>query len=235
MLVSTYTHATDTLKVKKLRFFIEPKAILSIPRPSYSTFNIDNGGMDGWIRGSYNDHHIITLNYGLSSGLSIRLSKYFRYEVSLTYQHYKLYTKETEISESYSYFYGSSSYNGTNNYRAWYNFLGISNGLSFAYKKLIVTNSIIAYLFVTERNQSDGHNNLNNSSYSQTTSGNTVNHPNTGGGYYALMSEHKIGYSLFKNRIESYIGINIPFLNSETLMFFGKKGIIPSISLKINF
>ena len=244
---SIYMNASDTLKVKKVRFFIEPKAIFITPNPSHvsgsGVYDMESdipslpGGPSGYTKETYNWHNKNSINFGLSGGLSIRLGKYFNYEVSLAYYHYKLFTKGTITShDSFGY---NSNYTYTNSVAL--NMLGIGNGLSFHYKKFIATNSIILTSIIASKSTSIQKNNVNGANSSSTSYNEYSYLSNTG---FYLMSEHKIGYSLCK-RLEAYIGINVlynsPFVYAfEYHGYFNQSGpsknnIMPFTSIKINF
>ncbi len=232
-------NATDTLKSRKINFFVEPKAIFYIPISRHIPYNYDIKSVDGWGKGNFDINHIPTLNFGFSVGLAMRLSKYFCYEVSLNYQRYKLCLKVTGSSESYSIWLGSSFYSGTKNYRGIWNLFGISNGISYQRKKVIINNTVTAYLFVTNRSTIDEHNNIDNSDFSQTTYGNTA-HSNQGGAFYALISEHKIGKILANCKITPYIGVIFSYAGPLGYSFLPNNPgqipvIIPFSSIKITF
>jgi hypothetical protein len=88
-------HASDTLKVRKIRFFAEPKAAFFIPTPTHNKDTGSFSNVDGYGGHNFNVHNITSINFGISSGLSVRLSKYFRYEFSLVYNHYNMSIKES--------------------------------------------------------------------------------------------------------------------------------------------
>lgn len=219
LLGSIYMNASDTLKIRKVRFFIEPEVGVLIPKHSPMAYNDffndyymylpvgclpDNNDNSSWQNKS-------TICFGVSTGMSVRLSKYFNYELSLAYYHYNHKYQITETATDLSGNYLSSR---ITNYNISYKSLFISNGLSFKYKKFIFTNSI----GIGTIEQTLLYDILNNnfSPYF----GYSVN--------WYLMSEHKIGYSLFKNRIEPYVGINV--LNN-----FRQNVAMPFTSVRINF
>ena len=215
---SMYMNASDTLKVKKVSFFVEPKVTFIIPIHrhiinSYSTANWEMDPIslppsiitDNWQNKS-------TINYGISCGISVRLGKHFSYELSLAYSHYNVKTKVTETIVDLS---GNYLGGGTTNFSSLFNSLFIGNGLSYKYKKFILSNNIMI------------------GAISQASLYNIVNNYNSCSIDWYLMSEHKIGYSLFRNRIEPYVGIDI--LYNNPLIYYPQHVVMPFTSIRINF
>ena len=242
-------NASDTLKVRKVRFFVEPKVVFFIPRTSHFVSDIHEDYIDYSYDEHFNVHNKTTLNFGLSGGFSIRLNKYFRYELSLTYNYYNTQTQRTGTYQTgWPSFY---SFDGNQNCNTKWNFLGISNGLSFTVKKIIFTNSVLFCTIVSNKSQVIEHNNLNNTTTSQTYRDNMF--ATDVKVYYnplRFMSEHKIGYSFLKDRIEAYVGINILYnsiSNSPMGYSFGQSywfsspsytpqsSLMPFTSVRINF
>ena len=237
-------HATDTLKVKKVRFFVEPKVVFITPNPSHvsgnNIYDIEfdiPGGPGGYIKQSYNWQNKSSVNFGVSGGLSIRLSKYFNYEISLAYYHYNLFTKGTVINQDTV---GNYYSNQTFTNKSSINMLGIGNGLAFKYKKFRLTNSVLFTTMVASKSTSIDHDNVSGTSTS-TTSFSDYKYLSTS---FYLMSEHKIGYSLCKNRLETYVGVNVLYGSPFIYMFehpgfvsdYTPKNIVmPFASVKINF
>ena len=189
-------NASDTLKIKTIRFFIEPKATYFIPKQSPDAYKniFVASGANIMIGCGFPNPNVTTkttwqnqspvANVGISGGTSVRLCKYFSYELSLAYYHYSLKYKATETGTDMS-----SGEHSTKTYNWNYtsNALYISNGLSFKCKNFILTNSVMV--------------GMNFPAHSSTY---LIYSPSP-----YLMSEHKIGYSLCKNRIEPYVGINV--------------------------
>lgn len=233
---SIYTYASDTLKVKKVRFYIEPKAAFIIPKYSqgaYSNF-VENSVFEEIPTTPYNDvyswQNKNTINYNISSGISSRLNKYFNYEFSLGYYHYSLKNKVTETATDLS---GNYLFGGTTNYNIKFGALVIGNGLAFRYKKFVFTNSFMLYFM------------SHPSSYNL---GNKYSSHDENSQLFQFMSEHKIGYSLFKTRIEMYVGINVlysftfgyPFVYpvyvyNQMQTYSAQNSVMPFTSLRINF
>ncbi|HEX7415058.1 MAG TPA: hypothetical protein VF411_13520 [Bacteroidia bacterium] len=230
LLGSVYMNASDTLKVRKVKFFIEPKAVFIIPRQSHVTNSYLVDVISDPI--SYPPHietdnwqNKNTINFGISSGISVRLGKYFNYELSLAYNHNNVKTKATITATDLSgnYLWGRT-YNGNISSNA----LFISNGLSFKYKRFIFSNNIMIGV-VSQTPLVDFFHDI----YIFQDS-------------YYLMSEHKIGYSLFKNRIETCVGINVlynsPFgysfehPNYRNKQFYTpQNSVMPFTSIRVNF
>jgi outer membrane receptor for ferrienterochelin and colicin len=206
-------NASDTLKVRKVSFFVEPKAVYFIPKQSpdlyQNIFGIGHMGGGGCGSPSNNITTVTwqnvspAMNFGLSGGMSVRLNKYFSYELSIAYYHYNLKYRATKTETDIS--SGDQMITKFNwNYIS--NALFINNGLSFTYKNFILTNSVMIGLNIP-------------------TSSNYATYLPS----LYIMSEHKIGYSLYKNRVVPYVGINV--LNN----FSNGTAVIPFASVRVNF
>ncbi|MEO8761477.1 MAG: hypothetical protein ABI388_08805 [Bacteroidia bacterium] len=209
--------ANDTLKVKKVRFFVEPKATFIIPTQKHQSYNDNSANYnDVWSSFNYTDtwRNKISTNFGISAGLSVKLCKHFYYEFSASYNHY-VFSRTLDRFDSITNIASESKQNIA------YNFLTANNGISFKYKHLIINSSVqIGVNFQSKMNLSILENNL------------------------FLMSEHKIGYSLLKSRMEAYIGVNImyqtafgrDFKESRNYNVYNPTAfVMPFTSLRINF
>lgn len=244
LLGSIYMHASDTLKVKKVRFFIEPKGIFYVPIQKHATMvregymDLDPIGYGGYYKETNHIQNKTTLNLGISGGLSVSMGKHFNYEVSLSYYHFNVSAKSTDIyKDQFGNYISSETYTGKNTF----NFLGIGNGFSYHNKKIIFTNTVLFYVF-TYKEMTMYHNNIDNSTQVSTISGNTANHSNSNGfDPFALMTEHKIGYSFYNNRIEPYVGIIFSLTDVLNPLIDNSyhatmtTTIMPFTSIKINF
>jgi len=236
LLGSIYMNASDTLKVREVRFFVEPKATFIIPRYNHGSYTCLDLSVfaeiptnePNYYNDFYNWQNKSTINFGISGGISVRLSKHFNYELSLAYNYYNLRDKVTLNSTDFS---GNEFFSrGTATYNNQLNAFFISNGLSYKYKRFIFTNSVmigvISYTTLSCYNVDNGL----VSSLDMLP--------------YRLMSEHKIGYSLFKNRLEAYAGITIlynsPFeyaLNHywDANSYTCHNSLMPFTSVRVNF
>jgi len=229
---SIYMHASDTLKVKKVRFFIEPKAVFYIPIQKTAT-TLYQGYLDSEVPGNYSGKFTetykvknnTTLNFGFAAGMSVRLNKYLYYELALTYYHFYQSAKSSETSRDSL---GNTMYNITYNQKSIRDVVGISNGLSLRIKKFIFTNSISLGFIVFKQDQT-----------LVTSQGNTWQQPTCGcvndfENRIFPMLESKIGYSFLNGRIEPFVGVNFSPLSpldaeytTFPLMLFS--------SVKVNF
>lgn len=230
-------HASDSLKVRKTKFFIEPKAALSIPKQFYGTDNSYCNCDDAYWNRNFSVHNLTTVNYGISGGVSFELSKYFRYELSLSYFHYKIHSTETGTDTSAGLPGNMYVFNGVENHITAFNYVGIGNGISFTYKNFIFTNSIFLYANISSRYTVTSHNNIDNSNNTNINYSygiGAVDYTSRVFESLTAMSEHKIGYSFLNNRIEPYIGINfmLPLAADVPPPVYRWK---PFASVKINF
>lgn len=231
-------NASDTLKVKKVRFFIEPKAVVSIPINKTTTFSgyDDDGGCIPSHGGYYTGNTVLQnkpiFNLGLSAGLSIKLNNHLFYELSLSYYHYSLFSKQTTTSW---YLSGSPDMRSeTDSYSASYNYIGLGNGISYRIKRFSLTNTLLFYQYITYKEASIWRDNIRNWQQSYVYSGNTI----SDGFSIVMMSEHKIGYSFLNNKIVPFLGVNFNWSSSFNTIY-GKiqfKPVwLPFASVKINF
>jgi len=237
-------NASDTLKVRKVRFFVEPKAVFFVPTPTHAVDIGSYNNIDGYSVHNFNVHNISTINFGVSGGLSIKLSKYFRYEVSLTYNHYSMISKEIGTYYEYSNFSGGYNFDGTINYNTNWDLFGIGNGISFTYKKLILSMNALYYLKSAYQYKEIQYNNIDHAVFSQTAGYSLLGKSVLDKYPFWLKSftaEPKIGYRFLKNKIESYIGVYlflhraIPYNDFSSPNNLFKHSVFPFASIRVNF
>ncbi|HTA63009.1 MAG TPA: hypothetical protein VK835_11160 [Bacteroidia bacterium] len=203
LLGSMYMHASDTLKVKKIRFFIEPKAIFYIPVQKTATDSW-KGTMISELPGSYSGDYTAltkiqnytTLNFGLAAGMSVKLNKHLYYELALTYYHFYQSAKSTNRSNDSS---GNTISNITYTQKNITDVLGLSNGLSLRIKNFVFTNSVTLGVIVHKNQQITTQPEVSNQACGCVDDYETRVFP---------MLESKIGYSFLNGRIEPFVGIN---------------------------
>ena len=238
-------HASDTLKVKKVTFFIEPKAIVYAPIQKAGTIiykgysdndyipyviqpNQYYGNYTQTIRGKNNT----TLSFGLSAGMSFRLNKYLYYQLSAMYYHVYQSAKNTEtMQDSTGKYFSNITYTQKTNI----DFIGISNGLTLRIKNILFTNSFMLGGVI-------------HSKYKGTKQENTPTTATIGPNYacgcvetgfenFVLLLESKVGYSFLNGKIEPSIGVIISPSNKLQPLYneYNAFPLMLSTSIKTNF
>jgi|GEM_PF-2747015 len=240
LFASMCIQASDSLNVKKVRFFVEPKFMLNVP--TNKTTNTTGYDWDDGDIPSHGGNYTLknttqknaTFNIGLSAGLSVKLCKHLFYEFTLAYYHTN---QSSKTIQTQNYISGSpeTDINSTGN-SSTYNYIGLGNGISYRCHKFSFTHTILLYQSINYR-QSTAYATQDNYGYSTQSylsSGNVFKD----GFDIKLMSEHKIGYSFLNDRIVPFVGVNFNWSSSFNT-YFGKMQFkpvwVPFASVKINF